>query len=161
MYSPLNSTCLTRKFHNCHQANRYSLWWWEVIVISECNLMAAAALCQKVLSYFIQRSIKNNNESIHLSTMLNNWESAKPSLYSKLALFKTSQQILKVQSNLTLKTVKTRTSLALRTRSQMTNLANLALRTVKIKTIWHWEPKWQWPKMFLKSSLTVLCSKAT
>jgi hypothetical protein len=35
-----------------------------VIVLSKCNLMAAAALCQKVLSYSIQGSIKNNNESV-------------------------------------------------------------------------------------------------
>ena len=62
---------------------------------------------------------------------------------------------IQVQSNLTLRTANIRTNLALRTRSQMTNLANLALRTVKIRKTWHWVPKWQWPKMFLKSILTV------
>ena len=42
--------------------------------------------------------------------------------------------ILEVHSKLTLRTVKIRTSLALRTKSSMTNLTKLALRTVTIRT---------------------------
>ena len=41
-----------------------------------------------------------------------------------------------LQSNLTLRTVKIRTSLALRPKSPMTNLNKLALRTIKIRTTW-------------------------
>ena len=43
-------------------------------------------------------------------------------------------EMVDIQSNLTLKTVKIRTSLALRTKSPMTDLAKSSLRTVKIRT---------------------------